>query len=55
MTRSLLSRVWPAEGDIVEGEAKERPRTPENPELLREKPDTFDARAKMARVSLEWL
>ena len=51
-TRRLLSRVWPAEGDIAEGEAKERPRIPENPEPLRERPETFDASAKTAGVRL---
>ena len=45
-TRRLLSRVWPVEGDIAEEEAKERPRIPEKPVLLRIRPETFDARAK---------
>ena len=54
-TRRLLSTVWPAEGDIAEGDAKERPRIPEKPELLRERPETFDASAEIAHVRLRWL
>lgn len=51
-TRRLLSRVWPVEGEIAEGGAKDRPRIPENPVLLRERPETFDARAKIPHVRL---
>jgi hypothetical protein len=50
-TRRLLSRVWPVDGDTAEGE---RPRIPEKPFLLRERPETFDARAKTAQVRLKW-
>jgi len=53
--RVLLSRVWPVEGDIAEGEAKDRPRIPEKPVLLRGRPETFDTRAKIVHVRLEWL
>jgi hypothetical protein len=53
--RRLLSRVCPVEGEIAEGEAKERPRTPENPDLLRERPETFDARAKTGHIRQESL
>lgn len=45
-TRRLLRRDWPVEGDIAEEEAKERPRIPEKPDLLRARPETVDARAK---------